>query len=152
MAAHAAQESRRLSSAFRTWLRAFVGRQELDRRLAAGEAPSASPELARRATVLSRWRVRHALAASIERVVVEAVATPQAHGAEVPVEREQVLAAQRDLLRLAAALRAEPGPPVRAIATVSVLLTDGSGPVFRPHPAGTLAEIAFQAAFQAEAG
>jgi hypothetical protein len=31
------------------------------------------------------------------------------------------------------------------------LLTDGSGPIFVPHPVGTLVELAFQAAFLAEA-
>ena len=50
-----------------------------------------------------------------------------------------MLAARSDLLRLAAALRAEPGPPVRGIAAVSLLLTDGTGPLFAPHPAGSAA-------------
>jgi hypothetical protein len=42
-------------------------------------------------------------------------------------------------------------PAVRGTAIVSVLLTDGSGPVFAPHPEGSLRELAFQAAFHAEA-
>jgi hypothetical protein len=49
------------------------------------------------------------------------------------------------------ALRSEPAPPVRVIAAVSLLLTDGAGPMFAPHPHGTLTEAAFQAAFLAEA-
>jgi hypothetical protein len=50
------------------------------------------------------------------------------------------------------ALRSEPAPPVRWIAIVSTLLTDGAGPMFAPHPRGALDEIAFQAAFLVEAG
>jgi hypothetical protein len=150
MAAHA---STRVPRSWRlvTCVKAFVGRLELDRRLAAGTDPAASPELARRAQVLSRWRVQHALADALEHVVVEAVAPPRRHGADIPVQRTEVLAAQRDLLRLVAALRAVPGPSVRATAAASLLVTDGTGPVFSPHPAGTLRTAAFQAAFHAEA-
>jgi hypothetical protein len=132
-------------------LQAFARRLELDRRLAAGASADESPELARRTRVLSHWRARHRLADGLERVVVEAVTAPHEHGAAVPVQRDEVLTAQADLLRLARALRSEPAPPLRCIAVVSLILTDGAGPVFAPHPRGTLAEIAFHAAFLAEA-
>ena len=133
-------------------LKAFTSRLALDHELAAGADPAARPELARRAQVLSRWRIRHAFASGLERAVVEAIAPPYDHGAAVPVDREAVRAAQHDLLRLATALRAEPPPDVRAIATASVLLSDGAGPLFNPHPEGTLSDAAFRAAFHAEAG
>jgi hypothetical protein len=51
--------------------------------------------------------------------------------------RAEVLAARRDLLR---------------IAEVSLLLTDGAGPMFTQHPPGTLREAVFRAAFHVEAG
>jgi len=132
-------------------LKAFTNRSELDHQLAAGAAPSASPALARRAQVLRGWRVRHALARGLENAVVEAVGPPRQHGAAIPVQRDAVLAAQHDLLTLAAALRSEPGPDVRAIAIASVLLSDGAGPLFNPRASLLLGEIAFQAAFLAEA-
>jgi hypothetical protein len=66
--------------------------------------------------------------------------------------REEVLAARRDLLRIAEALRAETTAPVRSIAEVSLLLTDGAGPMFTQHPPGTLREAVFRAAFHVEAG
>jgi hypothetical protein len=135
-----------------TRIKAATGRLALDRRLADGAAPASSPELARRAQVLSGWRTRHALADGLERVVTEAVAPPRHHGADVPVQRDEVLAAQAELLRLATALRAEPAPAARGVAEASLLLIDGSGPVFSPHPPGTLREAAFRAAFHAEAG
>jgi hypothetical protein len=150
MAAHAGTAPR--TSGLRARLQAFTDRLALDRTLATSANLHASPALARRAQVLSSWRVRHRLADGLERVVVEAIVPPQEHGAAVPVQRDAVLAAQTDLLRLVRALRAEPGPPVRVIAAVSLWLTDGAGPVFAEHPRGTLAEAAFQAAFHAEAG
>jgi hypothetical protein len=134
-------------------LRAFWRRVELDRQLAQGVAPDTSPALLQRSRVLSSWRVRHTLADGLESVIVEAATPPRrAMGAAVPVQREAVLDAQDDLLRLVAALRAEPAAPVRGIAMASQLLTDGAGPVFAPHPRGALREAVFQAAFQTERG
>jgi hypothetical protein len=150
MAAHAGTHTPR--AGLITRLKAFTRRLDLDRSLAAGVAEHGNATLARRAEVLRHWRVRHRLADGLERVVVEAVAPPRDYGAAAPVQRDEVLAAQPDLLRVVRALRSEPAPPLRTIAIVSVLLTDGAGPVFAPHAHGTLAEIAFQAAFLAEAG
>jgi hypothetical protein len=135
-----------------TRLKVATHHLELDARLAAGANPDVSPELARRAHDLLGQRVRQRLADGLENAVVDAVAPPYDHGTSVPVQREAVLAAEHDLLRLAGALRSDLAPPVRGIAAASVLLTDGTGPVFAPHPPGTLSEAAFQAAFHAEAG
>ena len=150
MAAHASTHAPR-SRRLRGRLKAFASPLELDTRLAAGEHPASCPELARRAERLSRARSRRRLADSLNRLVAEAAAPPQPLSPAAPVERDEVLAAAPDLRRLAAALRAEPAAPVRAVAAASLLLTDGAGPVFAPHPRGTLSEIAFQAAFHAEA-
>jgi hypothetical protein len=151
MAAHAHIRVPR-SHSLKARLKAATGHLQLDRELATGASESASPEMARRAEVLRGWRVRHRLADAVERVVIEAVAPGRERGAAIPVQRDEVLTAQPDLLRLVAALRSEPGPPVRSIAAVSLLLTDGAGPMFAPCPRGSLAEAAFQAAFYAEAG
>jgi hypothetical protein len=151
MAAHAHMNVPR-SWSLLARLRAFAGRLDLDRKLAAGALPSDSRELACRAHTLAGWHARNAYADGIERVVDEAEAPPHPLGAAVPVRRDEVQAARADLLRLAAALRAEPSPPVRAVAVASLLLTDGAGPLFAEHPPGALREAAFQAAFHAEAG
>jgi hypothetical protein len=135
-----------------TRLKVATHHLELDSRLAAGENPDASPELARRAQTLRGRRVRQRLADGLENVVVEAIAPPYGHSASIPVQRNAVLAAEHDLVRLVRALRSDQAPAVRGIAAVSLLLTDGTGPVFAPHPPGTLSEAAFQAAFHAEAG
>ncbi len=133
-------------------LRAATRRMELDRHLAMGADPGSTPELACRAHVLAGWRMRHALAAGLEQRVAEAVAPPRREGAAAPIVREEVRIAQEQLLRLAAALRAEPAPHVRGIAEASRLLTDGRSPMFVAGPAGTLREAAMRAAFHAEAG
>jgi hypothetical protein len=135
-----------------TRLKAATGRTALDRRLARGADPDSSPELACRAHVLRGWRVRHAFADGLERVVREAEGPPHRYTAAAPVAREKVLAARRDLLRIAEALGAETTAPVRSIAEVSLLLTDGAGPMFTQHPPGTLREAVFRAAFHVEAG
>jgi hypothetical protein len=135
-----------------TRLKAATGRHALDRRLARGAEPEASPELACRARVLGGWRVRHSFADALERVVREAEHPDDRFTAAIPVARDEVLAARDDLLRAARALRAEPRSNARGIAEVSLLLTDGAGPLFAAHPPGTLREVAFRAAFHLEAG
>jgi hypothetical protein len=134
-----------------TRLKAMAGRHTLDRRLARGVDPETSRELACRAHVLRGWRVRHAFADGVERTVHEAEHPDLRYSARIPVAREEVLAARGDLLRIAEALRAEPAGDARGIAEVALLLTDGSGPLFTRHPAGTLREAAFRAAFHLEA-
>jgi hypothetical protein len=141
-----------MSAPLVTRLKAAAERAELDRELAHGVSPSTNPELARRAEILRSRRVRRRLAAGLEHVLDEAVAPSRGPTAAIPVQRAEVLMAWRDLSRLARALRADPAPPVRAIAVASVLLADGTGPVFASYPHGTLAEAALQAAFLAEAG
>ena len=134
-----------------TRIKAATGRATLDRRLAHGTDPSATQEMACRAGVLHRGRVRHALADGLEHVVLEAEHPDHRFSAAVPVARDEVLAARDELLRVAGLLRAEPPGGVRGIAEVSLLLTDGSGPLFAEHPPGTLREAAFRAAFHLEA-
>ncbi len=131
----------------------MIGRLSLDRRLAAGEDPGCSPKLARRAQELTRRRNRRSLSEGLVRVVGDASRGPRVRrGAAIPVQREAVLEARRELLRLAAALRDEPAPDVRAIAEASLLVTDAGGPVFALHPRGALRQAALRAAFHAEAG
>jgi hypothetical protein len=134
-----------------TRLKAATGRTSLDRSLARGADPDTCRELACRAHVLRGWRVRHAFADGIERIVHDAEYPDPRYSARAPVAREEVLAARSDLLRAAQALRAEPPAGARGIAEVALLLTDGAGPLFTEHPAGTLREAASRAAFHLEA-
>ena len=103
----------------------------LDRELAAGRAPEASRLLAARAQDIVALRRRRAVAADWDRLL--AVAT-RARGRGEPTRRirgDLIVAAGpaiRELVRLLSA----PSPvPARGVAMASVLLTDGTGPVYR---------------------
>jgi hypothetical protein len=126
---------------------------ELDRRLADGADPLASPSLARRAAILLKQRTRRRLAGGVEKAVLEAE-DPRPHSpvsAAIPVQRRAVLNARSELLLLAAALRTAPDPQPRGIAAVSVLLSDGAGPLFTEHPAHALGSAVRRATTWVEA-
>jgi hypothetical protein len=128
-----------------------MGRMELDRRLAAGANPLASPALARRAAILLTQRTRRRLAGGLEKAVLESEEPRPRRSAAVPVEREAVLHARDELLLLAAAVRSAPDPEPRGIAAVSLLLSDVAGPIFMAYPPHTLRDAVRRATTWVEA-
>jgi len=134
----------------------------LDRELAEGASPEANAALAARAVRLTSMDFRCDLAASLRRIVVATgepwparpapAAAPKAPGAarlpRVPLRRARISRSARLLAELASRL-AEPGPvPVRGVAMVARLLSDGTGPLYREasrDDLGVLAERAAQA-------
>jgi hypothetical protein len=150
MAAHAARIPRTWWLAAR--LKALGGRMVLDRQLAAGTDPGTALELRCRAYELTRTRTMRKLASGVEHLIDAAEAPPSRLGAAIPVQRAEVRAARMELLRLAAVLSRTPRPGVRGVAAAAMLLTDGGGPVFSPHPPGALREAAIRAAANVEAG
>jgi hypothetical protein len=134
---------RRLRPWHRLLARCQAGR--LDRELAEGASPEASASLAARATRLTSMEFRRDLAASLESIVLatgewpralsaRAVATKSpgaAHPPRVPLCRARITQSARLLTELADRL-AEPGPvPVRGVAIVTRLLSEGTGPLYR---------------------
>jgi hypothetical protein len=121
----------------RPWelVKAGLCAQHLDEELARGASPDATGPLALRAQTLARESFRRSLARSIRRILAEAMrpgpAWPAAgRGPAVPVCRDRVRAVAAELTELIEALQF-PGPvPVRGVAQVSVLLGDGSGPLY----------------------
>jgi hypothetical protein len=115
----------------RAWdlLVARVGASWLDRRLASGEPPEASLELAVRAQWLTRPRARRELVRTLRRLLAHADANPSLISA-IPLHRRQVRAAAAELAALAD--RVDRGGPVSAYGVVQLrsLLTDGSGPLY----------------------
>jgi hypothetical protein len=87
----------------------------------------------------------------LEKAVLEAEKPRPRPSAAIPVERRAVLDARSDLLLLAAALRTAPEPAPRGIAAVSVLLSDGAGPIFIEHTPNALRDAARQATSWVEA-
>jgi hypothetical protein len=119
----------------RPWelVKAGLCAQHLDAELARGASPDATGPLALRAQTLARESFRRGLARSARHILAEAVRpapTRPVFGPAVPVCRDRVRAAAAELAELIDRLQL-PGPvPVRGVAQVSVLLGDGSGPLY----------------------
>jgi hypothetical protein len=119
----------------------------LDRALAAGTSPEASASLAVRAAQLTSTGFRHDLSASLRRILVAAgePARPAARTVRVPLRTARVSQSASLLAELASRLL-EPGPvPVRGVAMVTLMLADGTGPLYREASGGDLAATAARA-------
>ena len=129
----------------------------LDRELAAGTSPEASAVLAARAARLTSTEFRRDLAASLRRML--AASGPPVRA--VPAPRSGLLAARaaagpaphvadqpgRPRLAELASRLLEPGPvPVRGVAMVTLLLADGTGPLYREASRADLGAITERAA------
>jgi len=110
----------------------------LDRQLAAGVSPGASPLLAIRGRRLTSRRFRRRIAAGLERVVRDAEATTRGFTASVRPDRREVLAARTLLATLDRRLRADEPVTPQGIALLESLLTDGTSPLYRPTEPGAL--------------
>jgi hypothetical protein len=118
----------------RVWLR----KGSLDRSLAAGADPAASPELSRRARQLTSRRCRAGLAASIRNLLGTAEERPRGFTAAVPIQRRAILRERQLLLQLAADLESQDELEPRGIALVEGLLIDGGSPLYVEGPEGVL--------------
>jgi hypothetical protein len=116
------------------WLR----RGSLDRSLAAGEDPAASPALSRRARQLTSRRNRAGLAASIRNLLDAAEEGPRGFTAAVPIQRREILRERQLLLQLVENLESQDELKPRGIALVERLITDGASPVYTSSPEGSL--------------
>jgi hypothetical protein len=114
-------------------------RAGLDRRLAAGEDPCASPSLALRAARLTGGRSRRRLAEALEDAVEDAM-SPQPHfSAAVPTDRAAVYEAAPQIAEIEEILRL-PGPVyAQGVAMTKLLLTDSASPLYPPARPGALA-------------
>ena len=121
----------------------------LDRQLAAGTSPEDSVSLTARAVQLTSMKYRRGLAASMQRILAAAGAPPAmmplppapVHPLRIPLRRAQIRQSALPLATLARHL-AEPGPvAVQGMAMVSLLLTDGTGPLYCDACAGDLNDL-----------
>jgi hypothetical protein len=119
-------------------LRVWLRKGSLDRSLAAGADPAASPQLARRARQLTSRRTRTGLAASIRNLLDAAEAPPRGFSSAVPIRRREILRERQMVLQIAAALESpdqlEPG----GIALIERLLISGESPVYVEGGEGAL--------------
>ena len=110
----------------------------LDRLLAAGTSPRASAVLGLRAQQITGRRSRMRLADGLARATRDAQATTPGFSAAVRPHRQEVLAARTVLARLERRLRAPEPVTARGVALLRALLTDGTGPLYRPSERGAL--------------
>jgi hypothetical protein len=116
----------------RPWDR-FLARalaSSLDRELAAGCPPGFSRAMALRAQRIVSPAGRRALADGWERVLVQASRPPAPRTPRGPLCRDRIAAAQGDVRELLAALTGALPVAARGAAMASVLLTDGTGPLY----------------------
>ncbi len=112
----------------RALARAFGSR--LDRHLAAGCSPESARLLAARAQDLVSAGNRQALADNWEHLLDWAKHAPAPTLGRMAVSRDRIVAAEPEVLEMAACLRAPLPVAAAGVATASVLLTDGAGPVY----------------------
>lgn len=114
-------------------LLATLHKGRLDHDLAAGASADATAELALRGQTLVRPSQRRALARAVQRLVSEANRTsPRLFRSGSPIRREKVAAAATEFAALADRLLAPVPVSAHGVAYVSVLLSDGAGPLFHP--------------------
>jgi hypothetical protein len=102
----------------------------LDRRLAAGDPPESHPLLATRAQTLVAPGRRRDLAAHWVHLLEVAQTGPAPYLRRLPLCRDRITAADAEVADMLAALLA-PGPvPAAGVARASLLLSDGSGPLY----------------------
>jgi hypothetical protein len=121
----------------------------LDRELAAGTPPESSAGLAARAMALTSMTVRRELAASLQRILATA-GQPQAamlspaaavRPVRIPINRLRISRSAVLLAELAGCLAA-PGPvQVQGVAMLSLLLADGTGPLYHDGRGDDLSAI-----------
>jgi hypothetical protein len=140
----------------RLWDRLMVRvrASRLDSELAAGASPDATVALALRAQMLVRTRTRRGMARGAQRVLERAMRVPAADRPpapaggglrmpaagvmQVPVCRERVTDSAEELGDLIRRLLGGGPVAARGVALASVLLTDGSGPLYRRASADDL--------------
>ncbi|HEX2808910.1 MAG TPA: hypothetical protein VHN80_22320 [Kineosporiaceae bacterium] len=116
----------------REWLAARLLAARLDRSLADGASPESSVLLALRAQYLVRPRTRRTLATTLQRILIESVRPPRRSTSPLPLcARQRVVAVEREFQELIGRLSAPCPVPACGVAKVRVLLTEGSGPLYR---------------------
>lgn len=116
---------------------ARLRRSALDRALAQGADPSSCEQIAARAAQLAGAPTRTRLAAALERLALIADGPPSR--VRVSPSRTAVQANREQLLELAAVLRRDDPLYARGIATLAVLVTDGTGPIYTDRRGEALA-------------
>jgi len=120
----------------------------LDHELAAGCPPGYSPALAARAGQLVSPAGRRSLGLGWDRVLDQACRPPAPLTLRAPLCRDRVAAAEDDVREMLAVLAGPVPVAARGVAMVSVLLTDGTGPLHNRRSALDLSAAVREATTQ----
>jgi hypothetical protein len=120
---------RRNDRGFRRLLASLFG-HVLDRQLAAGCSPESGQLRAARAERLVSTPERRRLLRDWEKVVDEAFTSPRARNPHAPVGRERIVDAMEDVRTMLAALSTPFPVSARGVAMASLMLSDGTGPLY----------------------
>jgi hypothetical protein len=125
------------------WMRVWLRRPELDRRLAEGTNPATDPLRALRARQLTSRRYRRALARGLRSLVTDACKpAPLRPAPGPPLNRCAVLDARDPLLSLSRRLVECENPSPRAVALASYLVCDPDSPAYWSPAGATVADLA----------
>ncbi len=111
----------------------------LDAQLADGQRAEDDLLRAVRAGTLTTPAARHGLVAGWENVLSSTTRPRRPVDASVPVQSFRVLAAEHDIRQMISLLRAPTPVSARGLALASVLLTDGTGPLYNAASTSDLA-------------
>jgi hypothetical protein len=120
-------------------LAAQLRARAVDRELIAGRGEHSSATLRARALRLNSRRNRESLAESIDLLIAAAGVRPSR--VRIAPSGDAVLANASSLRALSIRLRAAPPMTPRALASLTGLLTDGTGPVFQGDARALAAEL-----------
>jgi hypothetical protein len=133
------------------WWRRLMARllaSYLDHQLAQGRSPEERGLLGARAQVLVSPVMRVALAENWSNILEQARKPPVMRGHTVPLNRQCIVASEREIHEMIAALVASVPIPVRGSAMVSWLLRDGAGPLYDRRRSADLAGVLREATAQ----
>jgi hypothetical protein len=116
-----------------TRLRVRLRRDGLDRLIAAGEDTHGDADLGRRAAQLTERDTRHRIAATIDRVIDEAVEPPAPFSAKVPLARGAIVNCAPRLCEIAGRLDGDQEVAARGVAQAAMLVREGDSPLFTPQ-------------------
>jgi hypothetical protein len=110
----------------------------LDDQLAHGRAPERSGDLAARAQRLAIPARQRELARAWLHLLERAMRPPTPRSPKVPLRRASIVACEPEIRQLVDLLSHPRPSSTRGTAMASWLLSDGTGPLFQPHPPSAL--------------
>jgi hypothetical protein len=128
-----------VTHSLRAWVVARMRAGHFDHQLAVGVTGSAGSALSIHAARLRSDRARHSVAQALRRATVEVQLGPSRRSSSIPVNRENISAAEDVIETLIARLLSPHPVTAKGVARLRRILSDGRGPMYS-HGRGDLAD------------